>query len=226
LKNFLPLFPYLTTLFRETTEEYETPIYYEDWHNISPDGTLVIDRVDNLDFTYQYFLSNPQDLSPIVEIPAEFDPFNYYTLSLWSPDSQFFLASRLEGQEADGSYNVSLWLMNRNGEALYSIVDSLTLALFLHLDLDVKWSPDGRYLLILGNQNQIAWLIDLENRHSYNLCFDRVMSSAWSPDSQKLALQAYEWEDNSDTLTIFEPATWSWYEVADNPGAVPVGWQG
>jgi hypothetical protein len=206
-------------------EVYETPSYPENWHNISPDGTLVIDTVHNTtDFGSHTYLSNPENLNPIVEIPAEFDAFNYYTLSVWSPDSEFFLASRLEGQEADGSYTVSLWLMNRNAEMLYSIVDSLTLALRLYLD--ILWSPDGRYLLILGNQNQISWLIDLENRHSYNLCFDKAMSAAWSPDSQQLALQAFDWDTESFTsLTIFEPASWQLYEIVDNPDASPIGWQ-
>jgi hypothetical protein len=211
-------------LLNHEVQVYETPIFYEDWHNISPDGTLVIDRVDNLDFTYQYFLSNPQDLSPIVEIPADFSPFGYYTLDVWSPDSQYFLASKNEDDNIGNLGERSIWLMDRNGEALYSIVDSLTLSQFLYLN--IQWSPDGHYLLILGDRNQISWLIDLENRHSYNLCQEDLFRAAWSPNSQQIAFQTFNWENESySPLTIFEPASWQVYEITDNPDASPIGWQ-
>jgi hypothetical protein len=210
-------------------EVYETSLDPREFHGISPDATLAI-YTDSTppNPIYQTHIVNLQNSSEIAVLDDSFNPL-FLSFNMWSPDSQFFLASKLENPDAESwEWNFTIWLMNREGTALYSMIPFPLQDLgYGHMDVD--WSPDGRYLTLFrasNSGNRFSWLIDLQGKHSYDLCFDKATSAAWSSESQHLALQAYNWETDSDALTVFEPATWSWYEVADNPDAWVVGWQG
>lgn len=166
----------------------------------SPDATRDIQWVNRDTEQAGYRLIDRVSRQPIANVQGDL-PFWEHT---WSPDSQWFITYDRLGDESSVFY-----LYDRQGQ-LSSILLKLTGVNLTLNDVQIKWSPDSRYVLIQDFLNRqdplLSHLFDLKQGAAVDLC-SRI-DTEWSPDSRQLAFTKFENGDWSDYIAVLNIDTY------------------
>ncbi|MBI5075032.1 MAG: PD40 domain-containing protein [Nitrospirae bacterium] len=191
---------------------------YENWQWLSDDGGIIFSLSGTEHNVPQYpsgiYFMSPtgDDITSI--LPMTLSENDFADLSSWklSPDKTkiAFLSWKYNAKE--NIYAQELWTSDIEGKNLRLLIQ-VDQAVNDEEIFEIKWSPDGKYLLYnigpvykLGYRAYELWIINIENKS--NIKIDSgyftltLISAEWSPDGTEIAyLASPTYEDDGNMAT-------------------------
>jgi Tol biopolymer transport system component/subtilase family serine protease/flagellar hook assembly protein FlgD len=230
--NRLPLISAIgTSYLMNSNLTCRLPDFSGDHWKWSPDESEIVFSLSTLnnntsDYPPGIYSMTPDGMDSVNLLPYKLAENDFVDISSWklSPDGERIAFLSWKYKPDEKIYNEQLWTIERSGkkmELLFSRDQTDREAI-----IDLKWSPDSRYILysfgqvsLSGQKAYELWIEDMETLNSRKLDWGYLtpdISAEWSPDGSQIAyfvipedgscrdeLKVSDVSGNKKTLAVF-----------------------